>query len=103
MKNDSGISGEHNLTPKNESLSPYLEGLSPGSRMLSPTETEELRVTSTVIGDSGHTGDISRLVSKEGKDMGYPKEIFSNAEVLIGFRKPFYYCKEYSEVENIDK
>ena len=40
--NITGISGEHYISPANESLSPYLEGLSPVSDKLSPEKTEEL-------------------------------------------------------------
>ncbi|HEY6534535.1 MAG TPA: hypothetical protein VIY08_01800 [Candidatus Nitrosocosmicus sp.] len=48
-----GISGEHNLSPVNESLSSCLEGLSPVLKKLSPEATEDL---STKSDDSGYNG-----------------------------------------------
>ncbi len=44
MKNDSGISGEHNLFPENESLSSVLDGLSPASDTLSPEDNQVLSI-----------------------------------------------------------
>jgi hypothetical protein len=61
-RNISGISGEHNLSPVNESLSPYLDKLSPVSKGLSPEETEDLSTRSNETGDSGDTGDKSSIV-----------------------------------------
>jgi hypothetical protein len=43
-KNNSDNSGQHKLSPENESLSPYLESLSPVKEKLSP---EDLEVSST--------------------------------------------------------
>ena len=104
MKNDSGISGEHNLSPENESLSPYLENLSPDSQGLSPTKTEDLSTESTGTGDSGLTGEKYDIFpDKEDKDKDNSKGTpSSNTNDLIGFRKPFYYCKEHPSVQFID-
>ena len=56
-KNNSGNSGEHKLSPENESLSPYFDGLSPVSNKLSPEENDDLSKKSNISGDTGHTGD----------------------------------------------
>ncbi len=50
VKNNSGISGEHNISPENESLSPYLDGLSPVSQELSPEKTDDLSTKSHEVG-----------------------------------------------------
>ena len=103
-KNDSGISGEHNLTPKNESLSPYLEDLSPVSDQLSPTETDGLSTKSDEAGDSGDIGDKSNMAPEEVTDKDHSKETpSSNMDELIGYKAPFYYCKEHPKFENIYK
>ena len=41
---------------------------------------------------------------KDKDHMQYSKEIHGlNANALIGYKKPFYYCKDYPDVENINK
>jgi hypothetical protein len=57
VKNNSDISGEHNIYSKNESLSPYLDGLSQDSDTLSPEDNQNLSTKSDEPGDRGHTGD----------------------------------------------
>ena len=49
------------MTPATESLSLYLDGLSPALQELSPAETEDLSTDSAETGDSGHTGDKSSI------------------------------------------
>jgi hypothetical protein len=63
-KNNSGNSGEHNLSPENKSLSPYFDSLSPVSNELSPEENQDL---STKPNNSGDTGDKSDNMM-EGKN-----------------------------------
>jgi hypothetical protein len=57
MKNDSGISGEHNLSQANESLSPYLDGLCSVSQGLSPADSPGLSTKSINFGFTVHTID----------------------------------------------
>ncbi|HEY6537022.1 MAG TPA: hypothetical protein VIY08_14700 [Candidatus Nitrosocosmicus sp.] len=93
-KNDSGISCEHNLSSVNESLSPYLEGLSPGSDTVSPVETEVLSTKLNELGDNGDNGEKSDILQdKKGNNEHNSKETSSNMDELIGYRAPFYYCK----------
>ncbi len=80
MKNNSGISGEHNLSPANESLSPYLYGLSPAYDMPS---SEDNPVSITKSGENGDNGDKSGIVAEEGNDSDYPKGLCSNIGALI--------------------
>jgi hypothetical protein len=80
-----------------------LEGLSPGLQKLSPGETRDLSTKSHGTGDSGHTGDKSAISVEEEKDKDHLEENpSSNTNDLIGFRKPFYYCKEHPSVQFID-
>jgi hypothetical protein len=67
-KNDSGNSGEHILSPENESLSPYLDDLSPASSELSPEGNRDLSTKSNDSGDTGHIGDkIGYLMERQGR------------------------------------
>jgi len=50
----SPVSGEHNLSPATESLSPVSKGLSPSG-------TEDLSTKSAGTGDSGDNGDKSSV------------------------------------------
>jgi hypothetical protein len=62
VKNNSGISGEHNLSPENESLSTYFDSLSPALKELSPGENQVLSTTPTEAGDFGDT-KINQVLS----------------------------------------
>jgi hypothetical protein len=42
-KNDSGISGEHNISPVNESLYPYLDSVSPEVYLISPDDQDNTK------------------------------------------------------------
>jgi hypothetical protein len=57
MKNNSGNSSDHKLSPENESLSPYFDSLSPVSNELSPEEKEESSTIYDDVSDIGNTGD----------------------------------------------
>jgi len=100
VKNNSGISGEHEMNLENESLSPYLEGLS-------LVEMEDLITKFAETGDSGHIGDKLNIPAEEKekeKDRYSSRETpSSNIDGLIGYRAPFYYCKEHLKFENIHK
>jgi hypothetical protein len=64
-KNNSGISGEHKVTPENEGLSPYFDSLSPVSNELSPEENQDLSTKSNNSGDTGYTGDKSDYIMED--------------------------------------
>jgi len=76
MKNDSDISGEHEMTPKNKSLSPYLDGLSPDLKDLSPEKTEEVSTKLIDVEDSRYIGDISDIVAELEKNNDHPIETY---------------------------
>ena len=86
-KNNSGNSGEHKITPENESLSPYLEEMSPEKVGLSPVDMEDLSTKYNSSGDTGHSGDISTIPVEKDK--------------RIGFKETLYYCKQHTNVQNI--
>ena len=80
MKNDSGVSGEHNLSPATEILSPDLDGLSP----------EGLKDMSTKSVETGHTGDKYRLLidKQKGSRISQPKNYLHFYKIL----KHSIYC-----------
>jgi hypothetical protein len=43
MKNDSGISGEHNISPATENLYPYLDSVSPEVYLMSPDDQDNTK------------------------------------------------------------
>jgi hypothetical protein len=101
-KNNSGNSGEHNISPENEDLSPYLDGLSPVSNELSPEDKEDLSIKHDESGNSGDNGDKSdHIVEDNDKEDNTRENLDSKTDSLIGYREPFYYCKEHPSVENI--
>jgi hypothetical protein len=110
-KNVSGVSGEHKMTPENESLTPYLEKMSPGNANLSPEKDrmspdiqDDMSIKSNSSGDNGDTGDISCISIEESDETidvtGTPR---SDIDRMIGFREPFWYCKQHPNVQNIHR
>jgi len=155
-KSMSSISGEHEIRPANNNLSPFFEKISPGLNDLSPALTPELSTMSTNSGDTGYTGDNKATIEtepikteliesieenalkKEGvfkktqnndlKALEYKEKGSSNNTVLetnymtyldsrktntkidpstlendpdIGYKYPFYFCKEHPKIQNI--
>lgn len=81
-----------------------MEGLSPVSDWLSQDGIKDLSTKSDETGDNGHTGDKLNISTEEGKDIDHTKETpSSNMDELIGYKVPFYYCKEHPKFENIHK
>jgi len=105
-KNNSGNSGEHNISPDNEDLTPYLDSLSPVSSVVSPEIIQELSTNFNDSGDSGDSGDKSTYVI-EGDDKEDDSDLNKNCnyqepvDLRIGFNYPFYFCKEHPKVQNI--
>ena len=105
-KNNSDNSGEHKMSPDNESLSSYFDSLSPVSNSLSPEANPDFSTNSDDSGNTGHTGDKLDIMieeeAEEDKTNDYTMENSgSKTDSLIGYRKPFYFCKEHPGVENI--
>ena len=64
-KNNSGNSGEHKLSPENESLSPYFDGLSLVLDKLSPDNQDNTSNKSIKTGDNGKTEDEFDIVEED--------------------------------------
>jgi hypothetical protein len=103
-KNNSGISGEHTLSPENENLSPYLDSLSPVSNELTPVENQDLSTKSNNSGDTGHTGDKSdySMEDDDEEDNNHRDSTISKrcncqdpVDHRIGHTHPFYFCIEH--------
>ena len=110
IKIEKNISGEHKLSPENESLSPYFDSLTPVSDELSPEVKEDLSTKSNSSGDTGHTGDKSIYVieDKYKEDNNHSdSNICKNcncqkpADHRIRHNHPFYYCIEHPKFINI--
>ncbi|HEY6536191.1 MAG TPA: hypothetical protein VIY08_10435 [Candidatus Nitrosocosmicus sp.] len=97
-KNNSGNSGEHKLSPENESLSPV-------SNSLSPEDNDDLSTKSNNSGDTRDIGDKSDVImEEEDKSNDEIKENSdSKTDILIGYGAPYYYCREHLDVENVHK
>jgi hypothetical protein len=104
-KNDSGMSGEHKMSPENEGLTPYLIEMSPGNSGLSPGENSDLSTKQDASGDNGDTGDISCIsIEEDDKTKDDVKETEGlEPDQMIGFREPFWYCKQHPHVQNIHR
>ena len=104
-KNVSGVSGEHKMSPENESLSPYIEGLSPEKNKMSPDNHDGMSSKPIKSGDNGDTGDISHIsIEEDDKTKDDVKETKGSAmDQMIGFREPFWYCKQHPHVQNIHR
>lgn len=92
------------MSPKNESLTPYLEEMSPVNGSLSPEENSDLSTKSNISGDNGDTGDISNILEEDRDDKGNIRLVEptnSNADHQIAYREPFYHCKQHPNVQNI--
>ena len=107
-KNNSGNSGEPKMSLDNESLSPYLDSLSPVLGKVSPEENQDLSTKTMVSGDSGDSGDnFNILEGGEKEDNSKKKDIEENSpssevvDQLIGYREPFHYCIQHPRVQNI--
>lgn len=100
-KNVSGVSGEHKMSPETGSLTPYFEEMSPDNNGLSPEQNSNL---DTKLNTSGDTGDIFKKLEERGDDkinniLGGTTN--QNVDHLIIYKKPFYYCKQHPNVQNI--
>ena len=62
------------MSPENESLSPYLDGLSPVSKELSPEENQDLRIKTLNSGETGYTGDKIDYIMEEKYDEDKDKD-----------------------------
>lgn len=104
-KNDSGISGEHRMSPENESLTPYLEEMSPEKDRMSPGNQDYATSKSNSSGDNGDNGDISHISKEEGDKTKDDVRETAGSEIdhIIGFREPFYHCKQHPHVQNIHR
>jgi len=62
-----------------------------------------LSTKSTTSGDNGDTGDkLDVMIEEEDKTNDDTRENSgSKTDSLIGYRAPFYYCKEHPKVVNI--
>ena len=60
-KNVSNDSGENKMSPENESLTPYLEEMSPEEDNMNPDNRDEIGGRSIKIGDNGDIGYISNI------------------------------------------
>ncbi len=108
VKNDSDVSGEHKISPENESLSPYFDSLSPVSNKLSPEEYHDLSTKSDDSGDTGNKSDniVENTDVREINNYN-DNNIHKNcncpypSDPRIKYNHPFYYCKEHPEFENI--
>ena len=99
-KNDSGVSGKHKMTPENESLTPYLEEMSPEKDRMSPVNQDYASRKSNSSGDTGHTGVISHMSKEEvDKTADIKKNAGSDIDQMIGYREPFWYCKQHPKVQ----
>ena len=81
----------------------YFDVLSPVSSNLSPEEKEHLSTKSNNPRDTGHTGDkLDVIIEEEEKTNDDVKEnLDSNTNRLIGYKAPYYYCKEHPKFINI--
>lgn len=77
-KSMSSISGEYEISPANNSLSPFFEKISPGLNDLSPDLNPELSTISTNSGDTGYTGDNKTTTDKESIKTELPELIEDN-------------------------
>jgi hypothetical protein len=87
------------MYPENGGLSPYLDNLS------SVVEVFVLK-SSISFGDNAFgSGDkLDIITEEENKSNDDTRENpDSKTDSLIGYRKPFYYCKEHPDVENIHR
>ncbi len=101
-KNVSVVSDEHKMSPETDSLSPYLEEMSPENCGLSPEENSNLSINPDTSGDNGYTGDISDILKvEEDKPVVVKETECSDFDQTIGFREPLYYCKQHPNVQNI--
>ena len=89
-KNVSGDSGKHKMSPENESLTPYLEEMSPEKDRMSPGNRDHASRKSNSSGDTGQIGVISHISKDEGDKTKDVKEgSSSDIDQMIGFREPF--------------
>jgi hypothetical protein len=92
------------MTPKNGSLTPYFEEMSPKNNGLSPEQNSDLSIKPDTSGDSGQTGDISdTLKVEEDRPIVVKETESSRTGQMVGFREPFYYCKHHPNVQNIHR
>ncbi len=105
VSNDSGNSGEHKMSPENESLTPYLEEMSPEKDKMSPGNRDDASIKSNSSGDTGHSGVIPYISKEEvDKTKDDVKETEgSETDKMIGFREPFHYCRQHPHVQNIHR
>ena len=98
------MSGEHKMSPENESLTPYLEEMSPEKDRMSPDNQDDASSKPIKSGDNGDTGDISRIsIEEDDKTLVVKETEGSDIESMIGFREPFWYCKQHPPVQNIHR
>jgi hypothetical protein len=111
-ENDSGNSGEHSMSPENDSLSQYFDGLSPDSGKLYPENIQDLSTKSNNSEDTGHTGDKLDYIMDDKKDFSDNR---SNSNIhnacincprptdpRIMHNHPFYFCKDHPDFKNIN-
>ena len=101
-RNNSDDSGENKITPVNNTLSPYIGELSLEINNMSPGKAEELSIEKDIPGDSGDSGDNSQsFVSDANQDISDKNKELDQLELTIGYKHPFYYCKQHPQIENI--
>jgi hypothetical protein len=72
--------------------------------MIFPEGIKDLSTKTTTNGDTGHTGGKHNILIEEEQDKDHSNETSSpNMDDLIGFKAPFYYCREHLDVETVHK
>ena len=95
------MSGEHKMSPEKETLTQYLEEISPGKHAVSQDSQDNVSTESIKSGDNG---DISHTpIEPEDKAIDIKENPSLETDHLIGFKKPFYYCKQHPDVQNIHR
>lgn len=105
-RDDSDDSGTNKMSPHTYSLSPYLDGISPESNEMTPIKNHNSSIKSDKAGDIGDTGDRSEEVvlqctSSNNLDGNQKIDELLSSQPNIGYKNPFYYCKQHPKVQNI--
>jgi hypothetical protein len=95
--NSSTIRLDH-VIPHDEKLSPYQNEMSPASDKVSPVNQGITSTESSNTGVNGDTGDISPI-PKDNSHQDTDSIISTNP--MVGYREPFYFCKQHPNVKNI--